>query len=232
MRSTAEADGVQFDAAPPYRVKRTATMDGDVLRGLLEHVEQRLDRRVDERPRPHLVAAGPEVTRVGDRVEPGARHVALWVDGVYEQREELGRAIDARLAVDPYCTLDVVLVAKRSFPLDLVDFVRRLLDRGPASYLTRTLALRGEDLQRRIAVVVPEGAQLSPGWSDAAAELVPVFHDRSAQHALQHLDDGPVRIVGDVSPAQWTQLVARADADAVAFADRALEARWVRRALG
>src|SRR5206468_12675278 len=58
-------------------------------------------------------------------------------------------------------TLDVVLVARRSFPLDLIDFVRARLDQGPASYLTRTLALRGENLQRRIAVVDRKSTRLN-----------------------------------------------------------------------
>jgi hypothetical protein len=228
MRATAEADGVVFDGAPPYRVLRTATLSGEQLSSVLDEAEQRLDRRVDEVARPHLVAQGPDVTRVGEPVQAGARHVSLWAEGDYAQREQLGRAIDARLAVDPYCTLDVVLEAKRDFPLDLIDFVRRRLDQGPPSYLTRALALRGENLQRRVSVVEPLDAHVPDDWRSAVRELVPLFRDQRADAPV----DGPARIVGDVSSAQWSTLREKADADAVTFADRGLETKWLRRALG
>ena len=39
------------------------------------------------------------------------------------------------------------------------------------------------------------------------------------------------RIIGDVSPKDFAALAAGADADAVCFADRAHEARWLARAL-
>jgi hypothetical protein len=228
MRATAEADGVVFDGAPPYRVLRTATLSTEELSGLLDETEARLDRRVDEVPRPHLVSGGPDVTRVGEPVKPGARHLSLWAEGDWAQREQLGGAIDERLKVDPYCTLDVVLEAKREFPLDLIDFVRRRLDSGPASYLTRALALRGENLQRRVSVVEPQGAQVQEDWRRAVRELVPLFRDQAASAPLE----GPARIVGEVSPTQWSALREDADADTVTFADRALETRWLRRTLG
>jgi hypothetical protein len=221
MRSTAQADAVEFDAAPPYRVKRTATLSQDELSSLLDEAERRLERRLDEVARPHLVSDG--ATKPGDAVKPGARHLALWAEGDWAQREALGRAIDARIAVDPYCTLDVVLEAKRELPLDLIDFVRRRLDAGPPSYLTRTLALRGEDLQRRICVVEPRGAQVSEGWRAAVREHVPLFRDCAAEERVE----GNRRIVGDVTPEQWRALHEHADVDQLAFADRGLELRWL-----
>ena len=124
MRATAKEDGVVFDAAPPYRVRRTATLDGDALAELLAEAEDRLDRSLEEDPRPHLVdGAGDDATRIEEPARPAARHVALWARGedLFDRRAELARAIDARLAMDPHGTLDVVLEARREFPLDLVD---------------------------------------------------------------------------------------------------------------
>lgn len=228
MRATAAADGVQYDPAPPYRVTRTATMTGEELAAVLEEAERRLGRRLDEVARPHLVS--------GDAA--GGRHSALWARGedLFGRREALAREIDARIAADPYCTLDVVLEARRDFPLDLVDFVRARLDAGPPSYLTRTLRARGEDLLRRIAIVVPAGAALAPGWLEAARAVAPVFVDQSVEHALAHAGElgaclPAARITGPVEPAQWSRLLETADADTVAFADGALEARWLSRAL-
>jgi len=225
MRATAAADGVEFDAAPPYRVRRTATMSEDDLRSVLEEAEQRLDRRLDEEPRPHLVDA--DAIKLEDAGRPGPRHAALWADGLdlFARRAEIARAIDARLAVDPYCTLDVVLVARSGFPLDLIDVVRARLDAGAPSYLSRHLKWRGEDLQRRVAVVVPQGSALPEGWLQAAQKAAPVYVDQTAQQAL--CSGERARIVGEVSPADFAALQSAAETDAVCFAGRDLEARWL-----
>src|SRR2546421_3234079 len=121
MRATAGADGVEFDPAPPYRVRRTATMTEEQIRFCIEEAESRLGRRVDEMPRPHLVAGAsdpadvflfdvddPDLSRMH---APGAQHVALWIGGrdLFAGRAAAFAAIDARIAVDPYASLDVVL---------------------------------------------------------------------------------------------------------------------------
>src|SRR5262249_5145323 len=59
MRATAGQDGVEFDPAPPYRVRRTAGFSPDELLRALEDAEEKLGRRLDEEPRPHLVDAAP-----------------------------------------------------------------------------------------------------------------------------------------------------------------------------
>ena len=243
MRETAAADGVVFDAAPPYRVLRTATMSEEALFEALASAEALLDRRVDEAPRPHLVerpgdGAAPDVLRVDvDRplqvAPPGARHLALWFDGaeLFSRRGLIGRAIDDRLAIDPYATLAVVLVARREFPLDLLELVRARLAAGAPSYLSRLLANRGEDLQRRIVVLRPQGARLSEDWLEAAGELVLVYRDLSAGQALEQaeqlgLSAPRARIIGDVSPSEWARLT-ELPLDVVSFADRTLETRWL-----
>jgi hypothetical protein len=249
MRATAPADGVLFDPAPPYRVLQTATMSQDELRATLREAERRLGRRLDEVPRPHLVeraadAAMPDVLHLDADApvppqRPGAQHLALWFEArdPFAAREVMARVIDARLALDPYAMLDVVVVAREEFPLDLLAVLRRALDRGTPSYASRALALRGENLQRRVVVVVPKGAQLEREWLEAASEQVPVYRDLSAKQALAALeeDEGPstrARIVGPVTPAQWAALVKAAEVEDVSFADRELEARWLQAALG
>ena len=233
MRATAAADGVVYDEAPPYRVLRTSTMDEEALAEVLAWAERHLDRRIDEVPRPHLVerpgdASSPDVLRVDVESPPsvavaGAQHVALWFDGgdLFARRDAVARAIDARLAVDPYATLDVVLVARREFPLDLVDLVRARLNAGTPSCLSRMLSGRGEDLQRRVAVVAPQGAAVSDGWLEAVSTLAPVYRDQLAREAIEGAEALGVtapraRIVGEVGPSEWAKL-----------ADRALEARWL-----
>jgi len=246
MRATAAEDGVVFDPAPPYRVVRTATMSEEQIRAALLQAEDGLGRRLDEVPRPHLVDPSgdpPDVFHVDLEAPPtpalpGAQHVALWLEGndLFASRDAALGALDARLAVDPHATLDVVLAPRREFPLDLLDRLRARLDSAPSSYASRALAWRGEDLQRRIAVVLR--GEASPGWIDAVRALTPVFRDQRMGTALRDAErlggDLPAaRIVsGPPSQDEFHELARRADPGAVCFADRAAEAAWQREVLG
>ncbi|MFO0980987.1 MAG: radical SAM protein [Planctomycetota bacterium] len=256
MRATAADAGLVFDPAPPYHVRRTRTMDEATLGAALLAAEERLEHRVDEYPRPHLVAHDPSIdppdvfsidvshAQDGDLSQvarAGARHVALWLEGrdLYAARHLIERVLQLRLAVDPYATLDVVLRPRFTFPLDLLYRVRKLLAAGTPSYASRVLAHRGEDQQRRIAVVLREGVRLADDLAAAIMTLVPVFQDQRIAVAVQNAarlgDDLPgARIIGappEVEPA-WRELAQRADPECVTFADRALESRWIRNVLG
>ena len=235
MRATAGQDGVAFDAAPPYRVRRTATFSEEALLGTLLAAEDRLGRRLDEWPRPHLVHGG--LDGFAPRQEPSAQHVALWFRAAdpFTRRGEILRAIDARLRLDPYATLDVVLCPEAPFPLDLLDLIRGRLRNAPESYLSRVLVHRGEDLQRRIAVVL-RGPQ-PPDWIDAAREKAQVFRDQSAGDALREPEElgaalPGARITGPVTAEDFSALARRAEGESVVFADEALELQWTRRVLG
>jgi len=235
MRASAEEDGVVFDAAPPYRVRRTATFTEDALRETLFAAEDALGRRLDEWPRPHLVDGG--LDGFAGEQRPGPQHAALWFDDsdLFARREEMLASIDRRLRLDPYATLDVVLRPRRRFPFELLDRVRSLLDDAPQSYLSRSLAHRGEDAQRRVTVVLPAAGDAD--FADALRGRALVFREQTAAQAL--LDSERLggelpaaRIVGGVTPAQLEGLSRRADADFVAFADGATEQGWQERVLG
>lgn len=234
MRATAAEDGVVFDPAPPYRVRRTATFSEDALRETLERAEERLGRRLDEWPRPHLVDGGLDGF---SEQAPGDQHVALWFEGadLFGRRAEIVRAIEARLRIDPFATLDVVLAPRGPFPIDLLEQIRARLDDAPKSYLSRALAHRGEDLQRRIAVVLREG--FDADWVDAIRAHAQVFREQGASQAVRQsamlgAELPGARIVGPVAPEEFAELAKTADADCVAFADAALEAQWQKQALG
>jgi hypothetical protein len=238
MRATAEQDGVVFDEAPPYRVKRTATFSEEQLCATVLEAEDRLGRRLDEWPRPHLCAgSGHDVFRVGSAQGAGAQHVALWFEGsdLFGRRAALLEALDERLRIDPFATLDVVLRPDEPFPLDLLDAVRARLARAPQSYLSRALAHRGEDLQRRITVVLDR--DFPDDFVAHAGEQAQVFRNQPAHAAVEHAAELGVtrpgaRIVGDVTSEQLRALAERADADFVTFADRAQEQAWQERVLG
>ena len=182
LRASAAADGLTYDPAPPYRVQSTATLDRDALSQCLFDAEEKLGRRLDELPRPHLVAEASDPSRRVSRwmstsrtpctsYKPGAQHVALWFTGrdLFARRDLCLKALDLRLKVDPYATIDVVLRPQTAFPLDLIDLLQARLADATPSYATRALAHRGENLQRRISVVLPPRAHVPAGLAVRSA---------------------------------------------------------------
>jgi hypothetical protein len=247
LRGSAAADGVHYNPAPPYRVERTATFSQQGLREALFDAEWRLGRRLDELPRPHLVETAESPRDVfhvdldrphtlAEAARPGAQHTALWLTArdLFEQRSLALQALDARLSVDPYATLDVVLRPYAPFPLDLLDVLRRRFAKATPSYATRALAHRGEDLQRRLTVVLPEAQAFPEDWLHALRSEVSVYRDQTAERALRDVhalgdNKEAARILDrEIPPSLWASLVERAEPGAIAFAERKLEAAWVR----
>jgi hypothetical protein len=92
---------------------------------------------------------------------------------------------------------------------------------------------RGEDLMRRVAVLLR--GDFPGDWIDAVRDRAQVFREQTAVQALAHADRLGAELPGAriVGPAgDLEELARRADADAVVFADRALETSWQRRVLG
>lgn len=254
MRATAAADGVVYDPAPPYRVLSTPSFNQEILRDLFFEIEDKIGRVLDEHPRPHLVAASAGATDVfavdldapspeslARAVMPGAQHIGLWFSGrdMFGQRATISRVVRERLHVDPHATLDLVLRPSAPFELDLLGYVRALLNGGAQSYLSRSQALRGEDVQRRITIVLP-AAFTSPEWVASVQPLVPVFREQTLAQACRDAALLGVSLPGarvmtfadELDDADWKHLVTEADPEAVTFADRRLERRWVEQVLG
>lgn len=256
IRENAAEEGIVFEEAPPYRVIRTDKMsEADISESILMS-EDILDRRLDEYPRPFLVSpaetvATPDVLTVNlDSPEsevmqivsvPCSRHVAMWLDSsdLFARRGLIGRIIERRVAVDPYCTLDVVLIARQPFPLDLVDLVRNALAKWPEWYLTRHLAQRGENAARRVSAVIPSRTNLPGDYVESLMAELPVFKDMTTREAAKHPE-----LLGDKIPAaritdtnlrlsneSLKKLARSADPEAVTFASRRIEAWWVKKVL-
>ena len=251
MRDTAIEDGLVFEPEPPYRIIRTATMSEQVIHDTLREAEERLGRRLDEKPRPHLVApaAGSldvfelnlDRANTTDRdaaARPGSQHCALWFEGddLFSRRAELLRAIEGRQSVDPYATLDVVLVPSQPFPLDLISVVQARLDAARPSYATRNLKHRGEEHSQRVSVVLR--AEFPLDWVEAVRTQAQVFREQSLEQAVRDaarlgVDLPNARIVGSAGHGpEFARLEDNVDPECVVFADRRLEADWQRRVLG
>ena len=256
IRENATKEGIVFEETPPYRVIRTDRMnEADISESILLS-EDILDRRLDEYPRPFLVSSAetampPDVLNVNlDSLESEimrvvsvscARHVAMWLDSsdIFARRGLIGRVIERRIAVDPYSVLDVVLVARGPFPLDLVDLVRSALAKWPEWYLTRHLAQRGENAARRVSAVIPSRTNLPDDYIESLMAELPVFKDMASREAAKHPE-----LLGDKIPAaritdadlrlsdeNLEKLARSADPEAVAFASRKIEAWWVNKVM-
>ncbi len=251
MRDTALDDGLVFEPEPPYRIIRTATREERAIAAALAAAEERLGRRLDERPRPHLVDAGTardvfqlDLDTAGnderrEAARPGGQHVALWLEAadLFSKRQAVLDAIGARQTVDPYATLDVVLAPSQPFPLDLLDAVAAKLDAGTPSYATRALKHRSGDAVHRITVVLKATTQVPHDWVVAVMEQVQVFREQPLARALADASElgdtlPSARIVGPVDATRLAQLEADVDPECVVFADRELETRWQRRVMG
>jgi radical SAM superfamily enzyme YgiQ (UPF0313 family) len=257
LRQKAGEYGIVFDEAPPYRIIRTAEMSEEEIMETMRKAEDILDRPLDEYPRPHLVSVnqagtppdallvnldGDESVAIKSALRPGASHVALWMDGtdLFGQRDLIRRAIEARLSVDPHSTLDVVLVAREAFPLDLVDFVKDVLEKGPPTYGTRQLAWRPGNSSRRVCAVLPADAPFDPDHVEHLMAEIPVFRDMTAIEAMERAGDlgetlPGARILGSdmlAGSTLLTELSHRTDPESVVFESRRLETWWTNDILG
>jgi len=150
------------------------------------------------------------------------------------------RPIDQRLAVDPYCTLDVVLRPTGLFPLDLIDRIENQLAAAAPSYGTRLLSWRKENALRRLCVCLPEGARFSPDFVTVLMQRVAVFADQDLARAASRAGELGVIRPGARVTGSWPQsgerawqiLATQADPEAVVFASRSLEQRWTDEVLG
>ena len=245
MRASAEEFGLVYDPAPPYRVIRAEGFDETQLIETLLQAEEALDRRLDEYPRLHLISADgtdPEDVLCVDLAASesetvananfGARHVALWFrgDDLYPGIERIRSELRVQLQREPFGVLDVVLRPKSPFPFDLLEMILEEFDAATPSYLTRVLAHRGENLQRRIGVVLPRDTGFPESWVEALLEEVPVFQEQTLEEAITRPlgDDLPAALITDseIDEDAWALLVRLRDAEGIAFASREFEARW------
>lgn len=259
LRDRATQEGLVYEKAPPYTVIRTDRFGEGEVHAVLVESEKLLDRVLDETPRPLLVTDDeildpPSILAV-DMDNPddssavhsasmsAARHTALWLQGtnLFARRTVIRQMLEARFRVDPYCTLDVILVPFEPFPLDLLDFIRECLKRGPPSYLSRHLMLGGQNAARRLCVVLAHTLQFQPDYVRAMMAAVPVFKDMLLEEALPRAEMlgeslPGARIVGDVlvenDEARLRELARRADPESVVFASTYLERWWVQNILG
>ncbi|EPG64282.1 B12-binding domain-containing radical SAM protein [Leptospira wolffii] len=253
MRKDAENEGLIYLPKPPYRVIRTPNFSPEDLSSTLFRSEERLDRRLDETPRSLLVDPDPtnadvfsfspgkdEKFGLTDFSLPGSRHVSVWwrSESLENSKQEFFSKLRSRFERDPFAVTDLVLYPDRPFSPDLIDDILDEFARVPASYLSRTLAHRGENMLHRIVLVLPLGKTFPLEWVEEIREYVPVFQEMKWEEAAKKAEElggdfSNARIVENTrNESAWKRLKEYADPETVAFADRALEKSWCWEVLG
>ncbi len=280
LRNTVIENQIAYDPAPPYRLIHTNRISQEEIKTLLDEAEDRLDRRIDEYPRPHLVNDDPRFERfrhdldqnsktyiksiksllsmIPDRFEidldqllhsnqesnqeqlkqlyyPSARHTSIWfkTTQIEKQLVEIKQIIDIRLSIDPYATLDVVIVPRTDFDLGVIDYIEYLLNQAPPSYLSRSQAHRGVNMQRRLHIVLNhESKEISKGFKKKLVKYCSVYEQQSVIQALANADrlgfDQPAALIQDqeISKILWDELISNIDPESIAFCERILEKKW------
>jgi hypothetical protein len=241
---------------PPYRIVTTPNFSEIALRESLQLAENLLDRRIDEFPRPFLCESDPSLTDVYEihfevmdrsaqitQIErAGARHQAIWFhSGHWElDADHLVTLMERRLDCDPYCTMDFVFFTKTVLDDSLLNRIKQVLNNAVQSYLSRVLAHRDENMQRRIVIILQENSSVSEAWIEHMFDRADVFFYQ--EQKLSNLRNNwaeigikrPMVWISDPTcPEQlWNQLKAEVDPEAISFKSRELERRWSNEVLG
>jgi hypothetical protein len=182
---------------PPYYSFDGADMGGYAT--AREEMADILGYDLDLAPRP-LVFDGWPGTEVIDPALPGSfpepsgrpsfRHGVLVfsTDDPWRHREAVLALTRERLALDPFCVLDVILRTGRSFPLDLLNDLRELDD--GESYTGRTMRAMNRDGRLRLSILTGGWRRMERMWLwKAAAECSLVLDADTAGQMPEHLWD-------------------------------------------
>jgi len=256
MRRDAKKEGLIFLQSPPYRIISTADFSEQDISSTLELAESLLDRRVDEFPRPFLCNGASDINDHfhinfsnlnPDQIQkvisqPGSRHQAIWFESKDWAKDLnlMQMCIEKRIGIDPYCTMDFVFYTETMISDAIIQKVQKIIDEAPQSYLSRVLAHRNENMQRRIIVICKKDADLPKLWISNMEKNENIFFylemDKSSlpDNLNQIGIDMPLVWFQDreVSESLWKSMKENIDPEAISFGERYLEKRWSIEVLG
>lgn len=197
IRKVSEELGMDYMSRPPYYVTSVSGAGFDAMDEVREGIADILGYDLDIAPRPLLFENWPgteffDLDRepVFHGSPPSFRHGSIVFSGenLWENRDKIKKLIKRRTDNDPFCVLDVVLNPAKSFPANLVDFLRQI-DK-PIDYTGRTARILGHDGNLRISTLLTENpGHFSPGWIEQLSRLCPVVID------VREADETAVQLV-------------------------------------
>ncbi|TGL72254.1 B12-binding domain-containing radical SAM protein [Leptospira jelokensis] len=254
MRKDADKEGLVYMPTPPYRIIQTPTFSPETLRDSVYFAEDLLERRLDEFPRPFLCDG---ISGTSDRfdwypldskqvlasnlrlLEPGTRHHSIWFhpESFSKDLSEIQTLMAKKIDLEPFCTIDFVIELKEVPKSKEIQSLVDILELKRNSYLSKTLAYRGENLQHRLVFVFPEGNERFRNWStqlDGSESYL--VYETIPPSAISNLDPEVAHfyyLKGDtVTQKDWDFLKASMDPEMITFSSRTLEEKWCMEVLG
>ncbi|TGK87111.1 radical SAM protein [Leptospira noumeaensis] len=261
MRRDAEKEGLLFMPTPPYRIIKTPTFSPRDLTESLYFAEDLLERRLDEFPRPFL--CDPVQTK-NDRIDVdlkefkifnsqglvsnlekglsewmGSRHHSVWFH-TENLSLDIGRIqslIEDRITAEPFCTIDFVIQLGNVPKSGEITKLVTQLESKRNSYLSRTLAHRGENLQHRLVFVIEENQEELKKWRDKNIDSTSfLVYEKIKNKNIKNLDpskEGFYLIEGnEIDSSDFEFLKEEMDPESITFSARVLEERWSFEVLG
>lgn len=235
LRSAAAGHGISFMDRPPYYVLQTPWGGVEEMDEAREEISDILGYDADLAPRPLLVEGWPgdervDLDRDGDPTgpPPSFRHGTLTLvsNDLWSHRLRIRRLVERRIAADPYCVLDVILVPGAHFPVDLPGEIR---DAARCSdYSSRTALRHGYDGNLRVCTLLEDFTKFNPAWLDGLTDDCAVVADVDSPDLLP----GDLRRtgVGARLPGTGWDLAALASATddplSIHFRSQLLEKLW------
>ncbi|ABZ93740.1 Fe-S oxidoreductase [Leptospira biflexa serovar Patoc strain 'Patoc 1 (Ames)'] len=255
MRKDAKKEGLIFMPTPPYRILETPTFSQEALRDSVYFAEDLLERRLDEFPRPFLCEWNPKVSDRFDwypenstekrklasfqSMERGTRHQSIWFhpETLSKNLAQILNSMGEKIEKEPFCTIDFVIELVEVPNTKDIQSIETFLDSKRKSYLSRTLAYRGENLQHRLVFVIPREMEPLRNWRNSldGSESFLVYETIPAE-SIQSLDPEESHfylVEGErITPKDWAHLKDTMDPETINFVSRKWEERWSIEVLG
>lgn len=246
---------------PPYRIIQTPTFSARDLTESLFFAEDLLERRLDEFPRPFLCAA---LQKKNDRFDlvlttsrnpsnsemnpieethsaslSGSRHHSIWfhTEDLSNDLSRILTLMKERITAEPFCTIDFVLPLVSVPKPQETERLVSLLETQRNSYLSRTLAHRGENLQHRLVFVFDGNHLELKNWRDGELNSTSyLIYERIPTNRIQKLNPSQEAFYlvegEEIDGSDFDFLKEEMDPEAITFSSRKLEERWSVEVLG
>lgn len=243
MRHTANSQKIEYLPTPPYRVIQTPSFPKGTIAQTLLEVEELLQSRIDEVPRPHLIEPTYKITHLENtftHFEKLERHSAVWfeIDEPPKYLKSIQKLIQQIVDKEPFITLDFVFYTNQILPFHFLWEMRNFLNTFRMNYLKYSLSHRNEDMQHRLVLLFKEEVKIHPNYLEDLFPICHVYQDMSISRAIKlgeklGLEFPNARILNNnLSIKDFQTLASVLDVETVSFAKAEYEKYWTIHYLG
>lgn len=184
-------------------------------------------------------SSGSEYSYTKAKDWSGSRHHSVWfhTQNLGKDLAQIQTFIKERISSEPFSTIDFVIPLVSVPKIKEVANLVSTLEANRNSYLSRTLAHRGENLQHRLVFVI-DGQKLElKNWRDKELESSAyLIYEKLPASKIKSLDPSEKSfylVDGDeIDPKDFEFLKQNMDPETITFSSRKLEERWSMEVLG